>query len=146
MSTEAITPLLARFWGNFLRFVPLFPTAVATPLRGIGGHPVANFRTEVQSVENNVRCTSWGFGNFKIRNGGHCLLKIPHTLRKLWKVPQQRSLFIEWWPLHDRNSARPVKEGVCGNYGKLKVRKSAVWEFGELRTPIKNMIILNFGR
>ena len=91
---RATTPLLARSCGNFLRFVPLFPTAVAIPFRGIGGHPVANFRTEVESVENNVRCTSWGFGNFKIRNGGHCLLKIPHTLRKVWKVPQQRSLFI----------------------------------------------------
>ena len=91
---RATTPLLARSWGNFLRSVPLFPTAVAAPFRGIGGHPVANFRTEVESVENNVRCTSWGFGNFKIRNDGHCLLKIPHTLRKLWKVPQQRSLFI----------------------------------------------------
>jgi hypothetical protein len=47
MSTAATT--------HFLRFVPLFPTAVAIPFRGIGGHPVANFRTEVESVENNVR-------------------------------------------------------------------------------------------
>jgi hypothetical protein len=29
--------------GGYYSLSPLFPTAVAIPFRGIGGHPVANF-------------------------------------------------------------------------------------------------------